>query len=393
MHGRVKLKKSHRVGERPPFECVALVLQGGGALGAYQAGVYQALSEAEVPLDWIAGISIGAINSAIIAGNPPERRVERLREFWETVTSDYRFDWAQANWPQLFEGDFPNAAFTKFGSLMSALRGQPGFFTPRVPLPWLQPLGSLAATSYYDTTDLRATLERLVDFDRINKEHEKLRFSVGAVNVLSGNFIYFDNTTHTIRPEHVIASGSLPPGFAATEIDGQYYWDGGLVSNTPLQWVLDTEPRLDTLAFQIDLWSARGEFPTDLEEVEERQKEIRYSSRTRMTTDYMKRLQRARRALATLLKKLPKNLQDDPEVEVLRPLADSKVCNIVHLIYRSRAYENDAKDYDFSRSSMLGHWQAGYNDAVRTLRHPQIFERPPVLEGIHTFDLTRDGDD
>ena len=391
MHGRVKLKKTHKVGERLPFECVALVLQGGGALGAYQAGVYQALDEAGVEPNWVAGISIGAINSALIVGNRREDRIQRLRDFWESVTSDYKVDWAQATWPSLFDGDLPNRALTKFGSLMSTLRGQPGFFSPRPLSPWFQLPGSLAATSYYDTSELKTTLERLVDFDRINDANQKIRFSVGAVNVRSGNFIYFDNATHHIGPEHIIASGSLPPGFPPTEIEGEYYWDGGLVSNTPLQWVLDTEPRLDTLAFQVDLWSARGEFPTGMEEVEERQKEIRYSSRTRLMTDYMQRLQQARQALSSLLAKLPADLQDDPEVELLRPLADDKVCNIVHLIYRSRTYEDDAKDHDFSRSSMLGHWQAGYNDAVRTLRHPRIFERPPAIEGFRTFDLALDG--
>ncbi len=213
------------------------------------------------------------------------------------------------------------------------------------------------------------------------------------MNVRSGNFTYFDNRTHHIRPEHVMASGALPPGFPAVEIDGELYWDGGLVSNTPLQWVLEGTPRQDTLAFQVDLWSARGNLPRDLFEVEERGKEIRYSSRTRQNTDFMRTLQRARRAVAALLDKLPPELADSHEAAVLRPMASEVVYNIVHLIYRSKNYENHAKDYEFSRLSMMDHWEAGYNDAVRTLRYPEIFERPEVGDCVRTFDLTLDGRD
>ena len=268
-----------RLRTRPPFECIALLLQGGGALGSYQAGVYQALAEADLHPDWVAGISIGAINSAIIACNPPEARAAKLRAFWEGITTNPLFDWAAAAEQFAPKGDIARSLFNQMSAAWALVGGAPGFFALRNPGPWLQPAGCLEATSFYETKLLKTTLEQLVDFDRINSG--EMRFSVGAVNVRTGNFVYFDNTTREIRPEHVMASGSLPPGFPAVEVEGEYYWDGGLLSNTPLAWVVEHEPRQDTLAFQVDLWSARGEFPANLAEVATRQKEIQYSSRTR----------------------------------------------------------------------------------------------------------------
>jgi NTE family protein len=218
-----------------------------------------------------------------------------------------------------------------------------------------------------------------------------MRFSVGAVNVITGNFVYFDNATHTIKPEHIMASGALPSGFPAIEIEGEYYWDGGLVSNTPLQWVLENEPRQDTLAFQVDLWSARGAVPGNMAEVATRQKEIQYSSRTRANSDRFKSTQKVRNALSTLLAKLPEELRDSPELATLRPVAEHRAYNLVQLIYRSRQYEGSSKDYEFSRRSMDDHWRAGYHDTVRTLRHSEVLERPVNSEGVLTFDLAQDG--
>src|ERR1700740_528786 len=286
-----------------PFECVALVLQGGGALGAYQAGVYEALSEAGIHPDRIAGISIGAINAAVIAGNPPDFRVDRLREFWTHVTAEGLWRYLGDANHGLARGDTARNLLSQMSATMALASGATGFFAARPVMPWLQPGGTIEATSFYDTKDLKRTLERLVDFDRLNAGAP--RFSVGAVNVRTGNFVYFDNTTHTILPEHVRASGALPPGFPAMEIEGEHYWDGGLVSNTPLQWVVEGEPRRDTLAFQVDLWSARGAFPRSILDVMTRDKEIRYSSRTRAGTDQVKHVQKMRRAVAGLLEQLP----------------------------------------------------------------------------------------
>jgi len=370
---------------RLPFECIALVLQGGGALGAYQAGVYEALAEAGIHPDWVAGISIGAINCALIAGNPPERRVDGLRAFWEGITTSYSW----CDWANVPKGDAARKWLNQLYAGFALVGGAPGFFVPRYPPPWLHPPGTPNATSLYDTNRLRATLERLVDFDRLNAGATRL--SIGTVNVRSGNFVYFDTKTHTIGPEHIMASGALPPGFPPIEIEGEHYWDGGLVSNTPLQWVVDSQPRLDTLAFQVDLWSARGELPRSFAEVSTRQKEIQYSSRTRASTDSFKRIQRLRRVTADLLDKLPEELRRSPEAALLRNVADRKVYNIVHLIYRAKSYEGPAKDYEFSRRSMEDHWRAGYYDVVRTLRHPGVVERPTNHEGVLTFDLAADG--
>src|SRR5437764_808318 len=261
-----------------PFECVTLVLQGGGALGAYQGGVYEALAEADIHPDWIAGISIGAINAAIIAGNPPNSRVDRLREFWMQVTSSSPWHWSGNPLSDLARGDDTRNLLNQMSANLAAAFGAEGFFSARPLMPWLQPGGTPASTSFYDTGHLKNTLERLVDFDRLNAG--MTRFSAGAVNVRTGNFVYFDTTTHKIAPEHVMASGALPPGFPAVEIDGEHYWDGGLVSNTPLQWVVASGVRQDTLGFQVDQWSARGEAQNDLSEGTVRQKETQYSSRT-----------------------------------------------------------------------------------------------------------------
>jgi NTE family protein len=368
-----------------PFEVVALVLQGGGALGAYQAGVYEALSEAGIEPNWIAGISIGAINAAIIAGNASNDRVDRLRRFWTQVTSDGPgnacLDFAR--------GDAMRQLLNQMSAGYAVAIGARGFFKQRAVPPLFQPGGTIDATSFYDTRELKRTLERLTDFDRINAG--MTRFSVGAVNVGTGNFVCFDTGTHTIQPEHVMASGALPPGFPAVEIEGEFYWDGGLVSNTPLQWVVETEPRRDTLAFQVDLWSARGEFPRNIFEVITRDKEIRYSSRTRAGTNQFKRIQSLRRAAAALLDNLPDDLKNTPEAKLLGTAADRKVYNIVHLIYRAKNYEGHSKDYEFSRLSMEEHWRAGYHDARRTLRHAEVLKRPSNHEGVFTFDLAADG--
>jgi len=230
-----------------------------------------------------------------------------------------------------------------------------------------------------------------VDFDRLNAG--ATRYSAGAVNVRSGNFVYFDTTTHTIGPRHVMASGALPPAFPAVEIDGEHYWDGGLVSNTPLQWVVEGEPRRDTLAFQVDLWSARGAFPRSMLDVMTRDKEIRYSSRTRAGTDQVKRLQKLRHALAGLLEQLPGDLKSSPDARLLAGAVDRKVYNIVHLIYRAKTYEGHSKDYEFSRLSMQEHWRAGHRDVRRTLRHREAFDRPADRDGVFTFDLHEDGRD
>ena len=371
------------------FESVVLVLQGGGALGAYQAGVYEALAERGIEPTWVSGISIGAINSAIIAGNPAADRVAKLRSFWELVSAGTAV-WPGL-WTEIWSGDAARGIANQFAAGGVAMNGVQGFFTPRYPPPPFQPNGTPAATSWYDTADLRATLERLADFDRINAG--PIRFSVGAVNVRTGNFAYFDNAKDKIRPAHVMASGALPPAFPAVEIDGEFYWDGGMVSNTPLDWVLSSRSDLDTLVLQVDLWSARGALPRDLTEVAVRMKEIQYSSRTRSATDDFRRAQKLRAAISELLEQLPPELAATPLARRLAKESDPAVYNIVQLIYRSPTYEGQSKDFEFSRQTMEEHWGAGYRDAVKTLAQPQVLQRPGTPSAVHVFDFTRPPED
>jgi NTE family protein len=378
-----KISKTHGSQKRPVFDNIILLLQGGGALGAYQGGVYQALAEANVHPDWVAGISIGSINAAIIAGNPPNQRVERLRKFWESITSTWFNVMSRELDSLLARGDCARSFLNQMSAITALVSGASAFFRPRTLSPWLHPPGTVEATSYYDTTQLKATLAAVIDFDRVNSDHAKPRLSLGAVNVRSGNLIYFDSLGQTIKPEHVMASGALPPGFPAVEIDGERYWDGGLVSNTPLQWIAMTQRPPDSLVFQVDLWSARGEFPRNLAEVATRQKEIQYSSRTRAFTDYFKHVNKLRNMLATLLEELPEEMKQKEEVKFLSSVAKHHAVNIVQLIHRPKGYEGDSKDYEFSRRSMEEHWQAGYYDAVRALRHPEIFE--PATGRYETF--------
>jgi NTE family protein len=378
----------------PAYETVALVLQGGGALGSYQAGVYQGLHEARITPNWFCGISIGALNCAILAGNPPEKRLERLTEFWETICNSALFpDWAVDDrfMPPLGTGAV-RAAANAFAATRALFEGQQGFYKPRFPPPYLVSGGGPAATSYYDTAPLKATLERFADFDRINAR--EVRVSVGAVDVETGNFAYFDNASRTLRPEHFMASGALPPGFPAIEIEGRHYWDGGIVSNTPLIEVLTHPPRRDTLAFQVDLWSAIGPLPKNVFDVMERQKDIQYSSRTRQATDVSLEIQKMRRAVRALLQKLPDGLDNDPDVVAAREMACSKVYNVVHLIYRDKTFEAYHKDYEFSRLTMREHWESGLEDIRKTLGYPEFLERPDNDSGVVTHDVHRmRGDD
>jgi len=366
-----------------------LVLQGGGALGSYQAGAYQALCHHDFEPEWIAGISIGAINAAIIAGNPREKRIDRLKEFWEMVSSA-----SPMPWMPFVQSDQARSTFNETSAALVATFGVPGFFTPRFPSAPLWPAGSAQSQSYYDTAPLRATLERLVDFDRINDL--KTRLSIGAVGVTTGNFRYFDNfefkkLNKKIGPEHIMASGALPPGFPSIEIDGEHYWDGGVSSNTPLDFVLDSETREDLLIFQIDLFSARGPLPQTVLEAAEREKDIRYSSRTRMNTDKNKKIHDTKLAMRALIAKLPKNLKADPLVATLNEASRENTVTIVHLIYRSKMHEASSKDYDFSRLAMVEHWAAGERDVYASMAHPDWLTRPQSGETMVTYDLGEDG--
>ncbi|ARU24987.1 MULTISPECIES: patatin-like phospholipase family protein [Ralstonia solanacearum species complex] len=374
----------------PAYENIALVLQGGGALGAYQAGVFEGLDAAGIAPNWIAGISIGALNTAIIAGNAPEQRLARLREFWQTICqpgfSPPLPDILENAW---FDG---NMHMRKWLTAMQIgetfIEGQRGFFAPRWPAPLPASEVDPLEASYYDTTPLKATLERLCDFDRINDGG--IRVSVGAVNVRTGNLECFDNTERRLRAEHFMASGALPPGFPPVLIDGEYYWDGGVVSNTPLSYVLESTPRRDTLVFQVDLWSAVGPVPDTMIGVASRRKDLQYSSRTRLVTDWMERAQSTRRLVLTMLDHLPASeFGHTAWYRHAQELASNKHFNVIHLIYAAKEDEGPGKDIQFGPSTMRDHWHSGLADIRESLSHPEWLAMPDSVSGFATHDIHR----
>ncbi|MCJ8158325.1 patatin-like phospholipase family protein [Sphingomonas sp. LaA6.9] len=357
---------------------VALVLQGGGALGSYQAGVYESLAETGIEIDWVAGISIGAVNAALIAGNAPERRVERLRAFWNTVTATL------PSFP-FWQNDQVREFVHEWSAGFVATFGVPGFFAPRPIPPMLAMPGTCEATSFYDSAMLQKTLDELVDWDLLNDG--PTRFSVGAVEVESGNFHYFDNRSERIDARHVMASGALPPGLPPVEIDGKWWWDGGLVSNTPLAHVLDHQDA-DMLVFQVDLFSSVDERPRTIMDVMAREKEIRFSSRTRQISDQLMKLRKEREVIRTVLEKLSGDLLDDPDVQKLAELSREHAVNLVHLIYRANAWEGGARDYEFSARTMDEHWAAGRAAVCGAISRAGLLATN-ILDGkTAAFDLT-----
>ena len=391
---RSSTKKTDRQPEAfvlPRYDEIALVLQGGGALGSYQAGVYEGLMQAGVEPNWVAGVSIGALNTAIIAGNAPEKRVEALRGFWNSIC--HPLDLLGTIGASTLPGFGMQDLSRKWAGMWAAGRalteGQPGFFSPRFPLPMVG-LGKKTpdTVSYYDTAALRETLLQFADFDRINDGN--IRVSVGAVNVRTGNLVYFDNTKMRLEPEHFMASGALPPGFPAVEIDGEYYWDGGLVSNTPLTEVLRDADHKDTLVFQVDLWSARGNPPGDFLDISERAKDIQYSSRTRAITSMLADRQKHARFIKELLTHVPSEvLKSDPLFRLAEQAADGSAINVIHLIYQNKPYEGHYKDYEFSVDTMEEHWLSGLEDISGSFSNRDWFDLPSREQGFVTHDVHR----
>jgi NTE family protein len=362
-------------------ELNVLVLQGGGALGAYQAGAYEALAEAGFMPDWVAGISIGAINGALIAGNRPENRVPRLRQFWEKVSSGL-----QGKIPA-FE-DYLRPFFNETSANLAATFGVPGFFTPRFPSAYFQPTGSMEAISLYDTSPLAETLRELVEFPHPPASGPRL--SVGAVDIELGNFKYFDSTEMPLGLEHIMASGALPPAFAPVKIEEKYYWDGGLVSNTPVDYVMEfSGVKQDMCIFQVDVFRATGNVPKTLGDVAEREKDIRFSSRTRFNSDHIQKMQDMANAAARLAKKLPPELRDDPDAALLREWGSPAHVTLAHLIRRDNGADLGSKDYEFSRLSVEQNWKTGHDNVKNGLRRKEWRERDRKSPGVKVFDLTK----
>ena len=363
-------------------EKIVFVLQGGGALGAYQAGAYEALCKAGQQPEWLAGISIGSINAALIAGNPPERRLDALRRFWESVTGA---PWLMAT---PLEGAMLPGQIRAFcnesRAAMTTMLGAPGFFRPRMPDVFSFLPGLMRQNSWYDTAPLRDTLLELVDFDLLNDAGPRL--TVCAVDVQTGNFTSFDSNETRITVDHIMASGALPPGFPAVEIDGRHYWDGGLVSNSPLQVVLATPNQRPLCIYQVDLYQSRDGLPQTMSQVEQREREIRFSSRTRLNTDEFRDRHALARAARRLRLRLPEGLRDDPDLAMLVEAGPAYPVSLMHLIYRHADYESGSKDYEFSRLSMLEHWRDGLRDATRSLSDPRWTGREVPEDGLMVFD-------
>jgi NTE family protein len=356
---------------------VALVLQGGGALGSFQAGVFEALVRNDIEIDEIAGISIGAVNAALIAGNPVGQRVAALRTFWDRVTA------ALPSFP-IWQNDMSREWLHEMSAGFVAAFGVPGFFKPRFVPPAFALPGTAAALSFYDSGALADTLNDLIDWDLLNSG--AVRIAVGAVEIESGNFHYFDTAKERIDVRHIMASGALPPGLPPVEIDGKQWWDGGLVSNTPLQHVLDTQDA-PMLVFQVDLFAAQATMPKTIMDVAAREKEIRFSSRTRQVSDALMKLRREREAIRRVLRKLPDDLKDDADVKRLAAMAQEHPVNLVQLIYRANAWEGGARDYEFSARTMEEHWAAGRDAVAATIENSALIAQNIIDGKTAAFDL------
>ncbi|MEZ5832523.1 MAG: patatin-like phospholipase family protein [Dongiaceae bacterium] len=363
--GKDKAKKAPVV-ERPKGQIV-LVLQGGGALGAYQAGVYEGLSEAGIEPDWVIGTSIGAINAALIAGNKPADRIEKLREFWEIVRSPAH---VAETWLASLGGAVAN--------LGVYARGVPGFFQPNA-LAWLGlhfPAG-VEQASYYSTAPLKETLSGLVDFDYLNSKH--VRLTVGAVNARTGMMRYFDSRDMKLDSNHVMASGALPPAFPAVEIDGDPYWDGGIYSNTPIEVVFDDKPRRDSVIFSVNMWQPSGPAPSTLWQVMGRQKDIQYSSRGLSHVARQQQLHRLRHVIRELTKRLPAEMAGDPTIQELTSYGCGTTMHLVRLLAPRLDNEDHTKDIDFSGPGIRARWEAGYEYVQQVIaQKPWVCEVDPL---------------
>lgn len=365
-----------------PTQDTVLILQGGGALGAYQAGVYQNLLEHHMPIDWVIGTSIGAINSALIAGNPPETRLSKMQGFWESLTPQS----APAMWAGLPPWlNIPHAAST-MGTIMN---GVDGFFKPR----FGQTLDMhakipLDQAGFYDTSPLKATLEKFVDFDYLNSGATRL--SVCAVDIDDGQSAVFDNRKIAIRPEHLMASGALPPGFPPIEIDGRAYWDGGIYSNSPLEVFLEDDEKRDALCFMVDLWDPTEHRPQSILEVLTRYKDIQYASRSAEQLASHQKIQNLQRVIRVLTERLTPN---DRKSKTLRPLIQlgcDHTVNVVHLIMKASPGDHYFKDIDFSRATIAQRWGAGIHDCRRALRHKAWLKPLPPHAGLIIHELPQE---
>jgi NTE family protein len=356
---------------------VVLVLQGGGALGAYQLGVYEAMLESGIEPDWVIGTSIGAINAALIAGNPVAYRARRLSAFWNCVTSQSSLDAATTMWTNLGK---------TLANLTTISHGIAGFFQPN-PASWLgvtAPLG-LDHASYYLMTPLRDTLNELVDFNILNAGHP--RITVGAVNVCTGAMRYFDSRDRRLSVEHIMSSGALPPAFPAVRIDGEPYWDGGIYSNTPIEAVLDDKPRRSSVIFSVQMWNPIGSEPDNIWRVSERQKDIQYASRTDSHILRQQQIHRLRHVIREMAKHLPASERAKPEVQELAAWGCHTTMHLIKLAAPRLAGDDFLKDIDFTPMGIAARRQSGYDDAKRVIAARPWEAAMDPIEGMTVFSL------
>ena len=347
-----------------------LVLQGGGALGAYQVGVYQALNEAGIEPDWVIGTSIGAINAAIIAGSPVGERMERLAEFWRRVEHGHAF-----------ESLLPPSLSTMWRNAATIMGGHPTFFSPN-PLAFSSahlPLGPEEA-GYFSVEPMRETLADLIDFDRINGGG--MRLTVGASNVTTSEMVYFDSRDMPLDLRHVMASGALPPAFPAVRIDGELYWDGGILSNTPVEVVFDDNPRRDSMVYAVHIWNSHGPEPQSIWEVMNRQKDVQYSSRSASHIKRQRQLHRLRHVITELSNMLPPDKRQSQEASELASYGCPTRMHVIRLLAPVLDYEDHSKDIDFSPGGIRARREAGYADTMRTLEAAPWRDEADPLEGF-----------
>lgn len=364
----------------PPFSYtnideIVYLFQGGGALGAFQVGVFHALEENGYAPDWMVGISIGSINSAIIAGNSPTNRLAKLYQFWDIITNH--------DTPGVGASEKQLSFFLKQSAAEALLFGQQGFFVPRAINPWFLQKTKCTELSFYDTSPLRETLLEVIDFDYLNKAN--LRLSIGAVDIESGRLKFFDNRKEKLTPEHIMASCALPPGFPAIEIEGRYYWDGGVYTNTPLICIINDLPHKNKLCFVVDLFDSPGVIPECMDDVLERQKDITYAGTLNTVLNFYDTQLLLQKKIANCIAKLPESMKNDPNIRELAKYGDDHNVHVAKIIYRPAPYEFHSKDYEFSNLSAKRHLADGYLNTKKMLANPNWWKDEDNIGNIvHT---------
>lgn len=345
---------------------IAFVLQGGGALGAYQAGACQSLIENKVEPDWMIGISIGALNTAIVAGNKPENRISALENFWKTIsTEDSLIEHIQHFNP--FMTDSVRKMLSGIDTQKTLIKGQYGFFKPRNNLFSLMRSSSkqnMEDLSLYDTTALKETLLKYVNFDLVNQGN--IRVSLGVVKVETGEFMYFDNRKEVLTPEHFMASGALPPGFPAIKIDNEYYWDGGIANNSAINKLTEESLKENWTAYQIDLWRNEHVLPTNLDEINQRIRDIQFASNNKEVDIYLKEREKQKKDLKKLLDFVPENMRNTEYYQHINSMVNEGEINIKRIIYQGMNHETKERPYQFGITTIKEHWNNGYYDMNNT---------------------------